>query len=52
MQKFKEQLLSVNWSEIEDSDDPEFSYTTFLETYKNIYNNSFPLRVVKRNPES
>lgn len=49
IQKFKENLLSVNWTLIEDSSDPVQAYTEFHDTYSNIYNNCFPLRTVKSN---
>ena len=45
--KFIEQLGSINWSQLKYYDDPYNSYNTFLAKYTEIYNNCFPLRRIK-----
>ena len=45
--KFKEELQTVNWSEVRESSDPSSAYDIFLSKYTDIYNNCFPLKKVK-----
>ena len=49
IEKFKENLWSVNWTLIEDNIDPVHAYTELYDTYANIYNNCFPIRTIKSN---
>ena len=44
--KFKDELQTVNWSEVRESSDPSSAYDIFLSKYTDIYNN-FPLKKVK-----
>ena len=45
--KFKDELQTVNWSEVRDSSDPSSAYDIFLRKYTDIYNKRFPLKKVK-----
>ena len=45
--KFKDELQTVNWSEVRESSDPSTAYDIFLRKYTDIYNNCFPLKKVK-----
>ena len=45
--KFKDELQTVNWSEVRDSSDPSSAYDVFLRKYTDIYNKCFPLKKVK-----
>ena len=45
--KFKDELQTVNWSEVRESSDPSSAYDIFLSKYTDIYNNCFPLKKVK-----
>ena len=45
--KFKDELQTVNWSEVRDSSDPSSAYDIFLRKYTDIYNKCFPLKKVK-----
>lgn len=53
IEKFKERLANLNWSSIENDNDPSNAYTTFFTKYNNIYNDCFPLKKVSsRNSKS
>ena len=41
--KFKDELQTVNWSEVRESSDPSSAYDIFLSKHTDIYNNCFPL---------
>ena len=45
--KFKDELQTVNWSEVRDSSDPSSAYDIFLRKYTDMYNRCFPLKKVK-----
>ena len=45
--KFKDELQTVNWSEVRESSDPSSAYDIFLSKYTDIYNNCFLLKKVK-----
>ena len=45
--KFKDELQTVNWSEVRESSDPSSAYDIFLSKYTDIYNNCFQLKKVK-----
>ena len=45
--KFKEQLGSINWSELDGYHDPQNSYKSFLSKFTDIYNICFPLKKTK-----
>ena len=47
VRKFKDELQTVNWSEVRESSDPSSVYDIFLSEYTDIYNNCFPLKKVK-----
>ena len=51
MTKFSDQLGSVDWSVVENFNDPKIAYTTFHTKFKEIYNCCFPLKKVKSNAE-
>ena len=44
--KFKDELQTVNWPEVRESSDPSSAYI-FLRKYTDIYTNCFPLKKVK-----
>ena len=46
--KFREKLSEVNWSELEDFNDPNQSYQTFHSKFSLIYNTSFPIKQTKK----
>ena len=41
--KFKDELQTVNWSEVRESSDPSSAYDIFLSEYTDIYHNCFSL---------
>ena len=45
--KFKDELQTVNWSEVRESSDLSSAYDIFLSKYTDIYNNCVPLKKVK-----
>ena len=45
--KFKDELQTMNWSEVRDSSDLSSAYDIFLRKYTDIYNKCFPLKKVK-----
>ena len=45
--KFKDELQTVNWSEVRESSDPSSAYDIFVSKYTDIHNNCFPLKKVK-----
>jgi len=41
---FQTQLNKCDWTDVYQSNDPNIAYDKFLDTYKSIYNSSFPLK--------
>lgn len=46
---FKEQLRGLNWNLVTDCNDVDTSYNNFWNLFSEIFENTFPLRRVKRN---
>jgi hypothetical protein len=42
-QNFKNKLLKTNWNFIENSDDPNQKYSSFINVFSTIYNQCFPI---------
>ena len=45
--KLKQKLSNVNWQETLDNSDVNDDYTTFVETFENLYDECIPLKNVK-----
>ena len=48
MDKFLENLQNVNWSHLNGYADPQQCYSSFVDTYTEIYDNCFPYKKIKR----
>lgn len=49
IQKFKNHLMNLNFSELYDTHDPNVAYNYFIDIFKLLYDLCFPLKVVKIN---
>ena len=48
-ENFTNQLTDYNWDSVYKAEDPEEAYKNFVDAYKEIDNNSFPIRRISRN---
>ena len=48
-QKFIQKLNDIDWSDFYQSTDTQLAYSSFSNSFSNIYNESFPIRIVNTN---
>ena len=46
--RFREDISKQNWEEVMNTNNPDSNYDSFLSSYKDIFNNCFPLKRISR----